>query len=128
MKLCCKCKKHVGKQRAHAIAKTNIMWVQNNNSIRPHIGIRASAIKGHMQHSCTRKVVWRARRTSTFEKNMPFASQGRIFLKHHFSKEEKGNRDVVNHMPWRTATRHCVNSVMPSCITPSVISIALALL
>ena len=41
---------------------------------------------------------------------------------------EKGNRDVVNHMPWRTATRHCVHSVMPLCTTPSVASIALALL
>ena len=39
---------------------------------------------------------------------------------------EKGNRDVVNHMPWRTATRHCVHSVMPSCMTLSVISSALA--
>ena len=31
---------------------------------------------------------------------------------------EKGHRDVVNHMPWRTATRHCVHSVMLSCMTP----------
>ena len=30
---------------------------------------------------------------------------------------EKGHRDVVNHMPWRTATRHCVHSVMLSCMT-----------
>ena len=39
---------------------------------------------------------------------------------------EKGHRDVVNHMPWRTATRHCVHSVMPLCTTPSVVSSALA--
>ena len=39
---------------------------------------------------------------------------------------EKGHKDVVNHMPWRTATRHCVHSVMPSCMTPSVVSNALA--
>ena len=32
---------------------------------------------------------------------------------------EKGHRDVVNHMPWRTATRHCVHSVMLSCMTPT---------
>ena len=31
---------------------------------------------------------------------------------------EKGHRDVVNHMPWRSATRHCVHSVMLSCMTP----------
>jgi len=39
----------------------------------------------HMQVAGTRAQLWRARRTSTFEKNMSFASQGRIFPETLFS-------------------------------------------
>ena len=63
-------------------------------------------------------VLWCARRTSTSEKKIPFASQGAYFQNITFpGPVEKGHRDVVNHMPWRSATRQCVHSVMLSCMT-----------
>ena len=54
MKFCCECKKHVNKQSTHAIAKTNILWAQNNNNnISILIGPRTSNNDGPMELDIT---------------------------------------------------------------------------
>ena len=75
----------------------------------PHVGTHhgggCSGVR--VEHPLLRKSCFLHRRGAYFQ-NITFPGP-----------VEKGHRDVVNHMPWRTATRHCVHSVMLSCMTPT---------
>ena len=76
---------------------------QGSHATRRHGGGYSGA---RVEHPLLRKSCFLHRRGRYFQ-NITF-----------LGPVEKGHRDVVNHMPWRTATRHCVHSVMPSCMTP----------
>ena len=112
--------KHIRKRYTHAIAKVSILSRQNRQQQwpphqRPHMTKqRSHVVRPHeggcsgarVEHPFLRKSCFLHRRGAYFQ-NITFPGP-----------VEKGHRDVVNHMPWRTATRHCVHSVMLSCMTP----------
>ena len=123
MKVAVNAKKHIRKRYTHAIAKVSILSRQNRQQQRPphqhpHMTKqRSHVVRQHedacsgdrVEHPLLRKSCFLHRRGAYFQ-NITFPGP-----------VEKGHRDVVNHMPWRTATRHCVHSVMLSCMTPTLL-------
>ena len=95
--------KHICKRYTHAIAKVSILWRQNNNDSGTNTSSRACKSKTHMLVHIRGTYLWGARRASTSEKKMSFASQGCIFSKHHFSRASRegtqgcGEPDVLAH-------------------------------
>ena len=89
MKVAMNATKHLRKRYTHAIAKVSILWRQNNNSSGTNTSGRTCKSKTHMLVHIRGTHLWCARRTSTSEKKMPFASQGCIFSKHHFSRASR---------------------------------------
>ena len=82
-------KKQQWKAYTHRKAKVTILSAQNNNPSSTAPCRRTTAARGRTKAAAGRLVLWPARRTSTSEKKMPFASQGCIFSKHHFSRASR---------------------------------------
>ena len=120
MKVAVNAKKHIRKRYTHERAKVSILWAQKQHRPQhrhrhPHMDHQGSHATQHHEGACSGTRV----EPPLLKKRCLLHRRGAYFQNITFpGPVEKGHRDVVNHMPWRTATRHCVHSVMLSCMTP----------
>ena len=113
MKVCCKCQKtkkqtlYTWKSKSKHSART-----EPTPTPAPALGTAQPESRATCKSVAPGLVVWRARRTSTSEKTCLLHRRDAYFYKCCFvGPVEKGNRNLVKHMPWRIATRHCAHSV-----------------